>query len=218
MLLARGPSPYEVLNDLDGEVYNFWRVLRELPEDLRELLTMTPYSRDEYLDCRDRPSEGLSDLERARRFFTRANLAFNASTSTVGYSSGSFGHSPKPTAFATKVDRLAAIAERLRSVEVENMDALKLIDRWDNEDVALYLDPPYLDEVRVNVGDYATDNGSLAFHENLVERLRTFRGTAVLSGYAHPLYDTLGWTRVDIEVQAGSSGSGRRTECLWVNV
>lgn len=216
VLLHRQPSHFEVLNDLDGEVHNFWKVLRDYPEALIKLLERTPYSKTEYFNCRD--EETISDIDRARRFFVRANMAFNASTSDVGYSSGSLKKSPKPAAFIAKVERLDEIAQRLRTVELQNVDALRLIDRWDNPETAMYLDPPYLEETRSSTNDYSTDNGSLEFHEALVSRLRKFSGNAVLSGYAHPLYDDLGWLRIDINIHAPSSGSGRRTECLWVNL
>ena len=83
VLLAREPSYGEILNDLNGDVYNFWKVLRDTPDLLQMVLTHTPYSRSEYFECR-RHVERCTDLERARRFFVHANMAFNASTVKIG--------------------------------------------------------------------------------------------------------------------------------------
>lgn len=221
VLLTRPRSANETLNDLNSEVYNFWKVLRDVPEELWDLLVYTPCSREELHECQGEVRYDLSDLERARRFFVLTNLSFNASTSgTAGYAPSNPTRHRGET-FRRKVDSLKRVAERLRGVELENTDALALIDRWDHPDTAMYLDPPYLGSTRVGgTGDYATDNGGLVFHEKLIEQLRTFKGSAVLNGYPHPLYDSLGWLRVDIDRNAHSattaSGSTRRTECLWV--
>ena len=120
----------------------------------------------------------------------------------------------------SRVDtRLTDVAARIRGVEVENCDALKLIERWDKTDTALYLDPPYIDATRISHDDYANDNGSLTFHRNLIDSIKGFRGTVLLSGYPNPLYDELGWRRETRETVAAVSNSydAYRTECLWIN-
>lgn len=224
VLLAKPPSYYEVLNDLDGEVLNFWRILRDRCEELTHTLQLTPYSRAEYLFCRDaEPAE--DPVERARRFFVRACLAFNASTAKVGFTASHPRKAPKAATFAKRVDeRLAQVAERIRGVELENTDALSVIKRWDQPGTVLYLDPPYLDTTRVSTGDYQSDNGGVAFHTRLVEALLEFQGSVILSGYKDTLYDDAlngaPWARIDQEVYASTSSHGtasRRTECLWVN-
>lgn len=64
-LLAKTPSELEVVNDLDGDIVAFWRVLRDQPEELERVCALTPHSRLETVLAGDR--EGVSDLERARR-------------------------------------------------------------------------------------------------------------------------------------------------------
>src|SRR5438270_9532230 len=71
VILNRKPSPVETYNDLDGEVVNFFRVLRDEKERLIEAIGLTPFSREEFavacvLDLSADP------LERARRFYVRA--------------------------------------------------------------------------------------------------------------------------------------------------
>lgn len=85
VLLNRNPSPVETYNDLDGEVVNFFSVLRSNPEELIRQITFTPFSREEFSKaCEIDPS--LPDLERARRFYVRARQVRTglAQTATLG--------------------------------------------------------------------------------------------------------------------------------------
>src|SRR3990172_9085836 len=72
VLINRVPSPVETYNDIDGEVANFFRVLRDQQEAIIEAIGLTPFSREEFEKAVQEPVDGLSDLERARRFFVRA--------------------------------------------------------------------------------------------------------------------------------------------------
>lgn len=220
VLLAKPESRVEVINDLNGDVVNFWRVLRDQHDELVELLQLTPYARDEYLWCRDGKSGTVDPVQRAREFFTRCCLAFNASTTKVGFSASSAAKTAKSHTFRRRIDeRLDGIAERIRGVEIENMDALDLIKRWRDPAAVLYLDPPYLATTRNSSGNYATENAGAAFHERLIEAIADFPGTVLLSGYAGSLYDGLGWRREERTVPAHVSNvvGAERVECLWVN-
>ena len=72
VLLNREPSPVETYNDLDGEVVNFFRVLRDQKDALIEAIGLTPFSREEFSLALSDNGDALPDLERARRFFVRA--------------------------------------------------------------------------------------------------------------------------------------------------
>lgn len=74
VLLSKPISEMEVYNDLDSEVVNFYRVLRENPDELRRLICLTPYSREEYLNSHYSVDD---NLERARRFFIRARMGMS---------------------------------------------------------------------------------------------------------------------------------------------
>lgn len=220
VLLAKPESRVEVINDLNGDVVNFWRVLRDRHDELVALLELTPYARDEYLWCRDGKSGTIDPLERAREFFTRCCMAFNASTGTVGFSASSAAKTAKAHTFRRRIDeRLSRVAERIRGVEIENMDALDLIRRWRDPQAVVYLDPPYLGATRNSSSNYATDNGGAAFHEALMEVIEDFPGTVLLSGYDGSPYDRLGWRREERKVPAHVSNvaGAERVECLWIN-
>jgi DNA adenine methylase len=72
VLLNRPPTPVETYNDLDGEIVNFFRVLRDKKADLVEAIGLTPFSREEFYIACEPPGKRISNLERARRFFVRA--------------------------------------------------------------------------------------------------------------------------------------------------
>lgn len=230
VLLAKPPARHETINDLDGTIATFYRVLRDQPDALIRSLELTPYSRDEFLAARD-DAEDLDDLERARRFYVRTAQSHN------GAGNGGAGWSaPSPSRSQSRVgtwvslidNRLARIADRLRAVAIDNTDALTIIDRVDAPDAAIYLDPPYLDRTRVTVGSgaYRHDEAALADHHSaLLARAATFAGTVVLSGYPDPLYDDLlpGWQRIEF-TRHKPTANGRlaadrvtATEVLWVN-
>jgi len=90
VLLNREPSPVETINDLDGEIVCFFRVLRDQPEELIRRLLLTPYSREEYCVSVYADRMGLSDVERARRFFVRAKHTYFAAAQTASLGRWSF--------------------------------------------------------------------------------------------------------------------------------
>jgi hypothetical protein len=69
VLLNRQPSPVETYNDIDGEVVNFFRVLRDQTDELMKTIALTPFSRKEFALAVSRPAKDLPDLERARLIF-----------------------------------------------------------------------------------------------------------------------------------------------------
>jgi len=83
VLLNREPSPIETYNDIDSEVVNFFRVLREEQEALIQAIGLTPFSREEFELAISPPAQGISDLERARRFFVRARLLQRLGTGQI---------------------------------------------------------------------------------------------------------------------------------------
>lgn len=234
VLFARPKAAaHEVLNDLDGNVITFFRVLRDREADLVRALTLTPYSREEYRAADIEASRGLDDVERARRFFVRTTQSYNACGAAAGkrasWSNGMRRGSSQATTVADVVDRLHAAAGRLRKVVIENRPAAEIVALYDAPDVVLYCDPPYLDSTRSGLrahkrGDYAHDTNSDAEHRELAESLHACRSAVLLSGYPSPLYDELygDWERVEVAVQRpttnrrGSTGSAG-IEVVWSN-
>jgi DNA adenine methylase len=232
VLLAKAPTRVEVINDVDGDVVTFFRVLRDQPEDLERACRLTPYARDEFLIARE-PAEDLDDVERARRWWCRVTQGFNNSPGrwATGWSLSVRRGTSEPSTAANLVERFEAIAERLRRVAIENTDAVDVITRFDAEDAVIYCDPPYLAETRRGrerrnaVHDYAHDMLEPDQHRRLADALLAARGHVLLSGYPSDLYDELydGWWRAEQRVvrnaasRRGGPEVSHATEVVWSN-
>lgn len=217
VLLRKEASYAEVLNDRSGDVVGFFRVLREQTGALVAALECTPNASDEYAACAEASDE---PVERARRFFVRSWQGFNG----AGGGSGARGfrrcaYQDMGGQFAGAVDNLRAVASRLRSVTIENLDWSVVLAKYDRPATLFYVDPPYLHRTRAEsrrdkgYGDHELDT---ARHMELLDALNRTRGSVALSGYADPLYDLrlVGWERHEREVKALQNGG--RTEVLWV--
>ncbi|MGS2592090.1 DNA adenine methylase [Streptomyces hebeiensis] len=226
VLFAKPAAPVEVINDLDRNVTTFFRVLRDQEADLLRVLRLTPYARDEFAAA-DLSEEGITDLERARRFFVRTTQGHNAAGSggRAGWSNGIRARHTDATATVNLVERLDRLAERLRTVVVDNRDALEVVAAHDSPDTVFYLDPPYLSGTRQCARDYAHEADSEIFHRSLAEALHSVQGLVLLSGYPSELYSELyaGWDRLEIAVHRAATNSRGRTdvprgtEVVWSN-
>lgn len=223
VLLAKDRSTMETVNDLDGDLMNFWKVLRDRPQDLARVCALTPHSLADWRECADL-SIG-DDLERARRVWVRL------AQSRAGrfYRSG-WRHYVNPgavgTAFPSYLDgyvqRMAAAAERLHHVSLECRPALDMITKYGRSpDVLLYVDPPYLGSTRANDKAYRHELMSDDEHRELATALRSCQASVVLSGYPSTLYDDelySDWHRVTFTTGTGQGdGWSNRTEVLWSN-
>ncbi len=225
VLLNREPSPVETYNDLDGEVVNFFCVLRDEKEALLEAIGLTPFSREEFeLACAPL-SDNVSELERARRFFIRARQVRTglAQTASVGRWANCLltsraGMAGAVSRWLGSVEGLAEIAQRLLRVQIESGPAIEVIQRYDSEDTLFYCDPPYPHASRGDSKAYAYEMTD-AEHENLAEVLRNVKGKVALSSYHCGLMDDLyrGWRYLEAPAKLCHSVKTERVEVLWVN-
>lgn len=224
VLLNRPPSPVETYNDIDGEVTNFFRVLREHSGELIKQIGLTPFSREEFYKACG-PYHGLGEVERARRFFVRARQVRTglAQTASLGRwanckNTSRAGMSGVVSRWLGSVDMLPAIAERLLRVQLENRPAAEAIRLYDDKRTLFYCDPPYPHEVRGDAKAYGFEmsNGE---HENLAGLLRKVKGKVAVSGYRCALMDKLygDWVRVDAPAKKCHSVKRARSEALWIN-
>ncbi|MEU6057958.1 DNA adenine methylase [Streptomyces sp. NPDC047097] len=223
VLLAKSPSPMETVNDLDGELMVMWRVLRDQPADLIRACALTPHSRTELAAAHEPVTDPGDDLELARRIWCRLTQGRSGTLRNTGwrhYIDPAGSATSMPGYMAAYVDRLAAAAERLRRVSLESMPALDLIAKYgQQEDVLLYVDPPYLGTTRP-WSNYRIEMKGEAEHRELAAALADCRAAVVLSGYGSDLYDELyaGWYRADERTMTGNAAAAKgRTEVLWSN-
>jgi DNA adenine methylase len=224
VLLAKLPSPHETVNDLDGAVMAFWRVLRDQPEALERICALTPHSRAEFAAARDLDG-APTDLEMARRVWvllTQGRAARLTRTGWRHYCDPVRSSVGMPGYLAGYVQRLAPAAARLANVSLECRPALDLIRKYGSvPEVLLYVDPPYLGSTRANDSAYRVEMRTEAEHRELAEALHTCRATVVLSGYSSALYDSEmypDWHRRTFDASTGQGGTwANRTEVLWSN-
>lgn len=225
VLLNRKPSPIETYNELDGEVVNFFKVLREEGEALISAISLTPYSREEFVKAVTEPTENLSSFERARRFYVKARqvrtgLAQAATPGRWSYSKTNScnGMSKEVSAWLNSIDKLREVVERLLTVQIENLPALEIIEKYDTEGTLFYCDPPYPKEARKSKNVFAfemTDDD----HIKLSELLHNVKGKAAVSGYRCNLLDELysDWNYIEAPEKNCCSVKKPRREILWTN-
>lgn len=225
VLLNREPSPVETYNDIDGEVANFFRVLRDKKDELIYAIGLTPFSREEFQLAISNHKDGLTDIERARRFFVRARQVRTglAQTASIGRwanckNTSRAGMSGAVSRWLGSVDGLAEVAGRLLRVQIENDTAINVIKRYDSENTLFYCDPPYPHESRGDVKAYEYEMTD-SEHIELANVLKNAKGKVAISGYRCALMDELykDWKCAEAPEKKCHSIKKMRTEALWMN-
>ena len=226
ILLNRSPSPIETYNDLDGEVVNFFRVLRDQKEAMIEALALTPFSREEFaIACEITPD--LTPLERARRFYVRARQVRTglAQTATVGRwanckDTSRAGMSGVLSRWLGGIDKLDGIADRLLRVQIENRPAIDVIKLYDSPTTLFYCDPPYIHETRGDSKAYGHEMTN-ADHERLAIVLNNVEGKVAISNYdcdlMNDLFSSSKWHKHFGLEKTIHSTKDTRQEVIWSN-
>lgn len=210
-------SDIETINDLDSDVTNFFRWVRDDSERLAHEIYFIPYSREVYERAFDR--EPKNSLEKAVLFYIKLNMGhgFRTSGKKVGWKLDVQGREKAYAAadWCKATERIMEAAERLRGVQIEHRPALDLIRRFNAGNVLIYCDPPYVLSTRY--GKQYRKEMTDGDHMELLEALRQHRGPAIISGYDSPMYDSIlsDWYREEYENY--TQGGSRRTEIIWSN-
>ena len=205
---------------MDSNVVNLFRVLRERPDDLRRALELTPYSREEYnlafAPCED-------PLEKARRFIVRTTQAIGAKMDGKcgwrNHKQIKIGGTACKWNGVTETIEIAAVrlkGDTTHLVQIEHMDALKLIRRYNTPEALIYCDPPYVRSTRKSGRLYScemTDDE----HQELLEIITHSQAKIVISGYESDLYNSYlkYWNKFTTEVHTTSSDVAH--EVIWTN-
>ena len=226
VLLNREPSMVETYNDLDGEVVNFFGILRSKKEQLIEAISLTPFSREEFARaCEIGP--GLSAFERARRFYIRARqvrtgLAQKASLGRWANCKNTSrrGMSGVISRWLGGLEALPEIAERLLRVQIENRPAVEVIKLYDSPQTLFYCDPPYIHKTRGDAKAYSNEMSDQD-HRDLAEVLNSVQGLVAVSNYdcdlMNSLYPEKKWFKTAGRKKTIHSTKDKRTESLWTN-
>jgi DNA adenine methylase len=237
--LPEGHYGVEVLNDLDGRVINVFRVLQD-PQKFKQFahrVYWTPYSHAEFVRALGL-LDSVDDVDAAWAFYVVTNQVMGGinSHATPGrwgrsFSSGC-GMAGTANSWRKRMTRLRAWHERLTRVQIDCRDALEVIGYWDSPRTVFYIDPPYVPDTRKSRSVYRCE-ADADHHRQLVELLMEIRGSAVVSGYDHPVYKPLeeaGWERYEIKTACAAAARTRssnirgrgaalekvpRTEIIW---
>jgi DNA adenine methylase len=202
VLLAKPISPVEVYNDIDGELVNFFTVLREQPNELIARCFFQPYALEDFRKYRVEPLPS-DPVERAARYMFLVNGAFRFHD----FRSGTFatyiaGGNSKARRWTSKVGKLIAVAVRLRGVIIENRDFEEVINIYDRPETVFFCDPPYTQ------GVFSWD---FSEHLRLARCLKNIKGKFLLtiddSPLSRQLYKDFNLVAV-IETQNGMKAIG----------
>lgn len=219
VLFTKPRSNIETVNDLDGEVVNLFRWIREDPERLANEIQWTPYARDVYEQAFTGMKTENDSFRRAVNYYTYMMMGYGFRTNgnKTGWKIDIQGREKSYAAnmWCSAPDKILQATERLRGVQIENRPAVKLIERFNFPNVLVYADPPYLMETRY--GEQYRKEMTEQDHLELLECLLKHKGPVLLSGYRSALYDEMlnGWYMETITCR--NQRSDVAEECLWMN-
>lgn len=222
VLLRKNPSPFEVYNDIDGEVVNFFKMLREKTEELIREIELTPWSREEqrlsFEECND-------PIERARRFYVRSWQTHGgprtqwSSGWRYHYRINASSKPPNSVRHWNDMSNLWKTVERIKNVQIECDDAFSVIGRFDGDETLFYVDPPYLPETRSKKWRDKAYKYEMTTeeHTRLAEALRSVKGMVVLSGYPSDKYKDM-FPEWEVRQKTSLADKAIITqECLWLS-
>lgn len=216
VFFSKRPAENETINDIDGNIINLFRVVRDIAPELAKVIEMTPYSREEYYSSlNDIQTE--NQIETARRFLVRIWQGFGGTTNRQsGWRHDRSGTVYLPRYWSELPDRIRETAGRLKMAQIENMDALRLIESYNRPGVLLYIDPPYLAGTRTRL-HYQNEFASEKQHLELLQLCRQHRGFLLISAYENELYnqELRGWEKKSIVVS--TNGTNSATETIYLN-
>ncbi len=228
VLMGKDPAPGgEVINDLNDDVVNLFRILRDPQQaaKLLRLLRLTPYAETEFHAARNVPPSA-TDIERARCYCVRSFFGVEV----AGLKGNNTGFRMKNVNLLSGNFRKCAVdwdnwreciplfTQRLRKVKIWKKDAFKVLTQFTHPDTLFYIDPPYHPATRSSSKRYRHDL-THEQHIRLIETLTTSPAKIVLSGYDCQPYQTLeqqGW-KTTTKTSRKNMGSSPSTEKLWIN-
>lgn len=167
----------EVINDANRDLVTLFRVLRRHPDALLAELSTALHARAEFERLRAQPSELLTDIERAARFYALQRMSFGGKGRTFGVDAGTRGGPTARLPMPRLETELRAYHARLSRVTIECLDWADLIPRYDRPYTLFYLDPPYVGHET----DYGRGLFTPADHGRLATMLRALKGRFILS-------------------------------------
>lgn len=215
---AKEPSKAEVINDYNANVVNFYRELKTNFNELNESIQATPYCRDTYRNAKliyENPYL-FTPVTRAWAFWVCTTQGFS---NKIGSWRASQPRDKEAQLNCNKKEQFKEeLSLRLKTVQIENIDALYLIKRLDSPSTFFYLDPPYVDSNQGHYGGYTQEHFTA-----LIDTLANIKGKFLLSSYPNDYLQQArsrnGWNTADkdMHLSASRGGAKRKIEALTYN-
>ena len=182
VFFAKELAAVNVLNDTNGMVVNLYRQAKLHPEELFRMIDATPHSRSEYNRAAAiyKSKTPATDLEKAWAMHTATMQAFAKKTACGWAFEKGFEEAKTTNSVANQKKTIRAIINHLNKSQIDSIDAIKCIERYDQKEALFYIDPPY---VGTQQGPYS--GYQQADFDRLLEVLKTIKGTFFLSHYAN---------------------------------
>ena len=192
LLFSKDRNSLEIYNDLDKNVYSLFKVLndKDMFNRFKERLELTYYHNSIREEFKELLKYELSVEDRAYYFFYVNRSSFNG---VGGFSNTMLvrrNMSKSVSDYLSSIDKLTEIHDRLSQVIIENKDIFYLLEKYNKENIFIYLDPPYIHSTRKSGTRYNVEMSDNQ-HIELVSKLLDFKGKFLLSGYDHKIYDSL---------------------------
>jgi DNA adenine methylase len=228
VLLNKEQSKEECINDIHLGIIQIFRALRDEPGEFIQRIKKLKYCQKTFDRLKNKEENNYEDynytdyIDHAVNEFALRRMSRGGLKNHLAWSTRKRGNQPGDlNAWQTIIEMLPCIAKRIESVYITNKPAIEIIKAFNNKDVLLYLDPPYLPESRTSINVYEHEMNT-DDHIQLSEVLENFHGKVVLSGYPSKLYNRLynNWNCKKKNIANHASQKkvkDQKTEMLWMN-
>lgn len=215
---GKEPSKVEVINDLDSEVINLFRVLKlhgdELQRYIKNNFAINHSNRETFKNMQAIEKSTLTDIQRAARFLYLNKYSFASKGRHYGYAT------TQPPKKMIDVDRTKAISERLSNTNIESLDYSEIIKKYDREKTFFMVDPPYYETCL----DFSFDQDvtfGLEEHIKLRDQLTKVKGKWLLTINDHPvirdLYKDFDQIKVEVPYSVTKNKCNKFSELVIKN-
>ncbi|RDH92169.1 MAG: restriction endonuclease subunit M [endosymbiont of Seepiophila jonesi] len=213
LFFQKEASDVEVLNDINGDLVNLYRVVKHHLEELYKQFKWVLTSRQNWDWLQSTPTEILTDIQRAARFLYLQKMAFGGKVDGQCFGTATTSR-PRFNIFTLEQD-LADAHFRLSNTYIEHLTWQKVIDKYDRPHTLHYLDPPYW-----QTEGYGVEFG-FEHYEVMATLAREVEGALIISINDHPdirrVFDGLHMKTVDINYTVGGGGGSKARELIIWN-
>jgi DNA adenine methylase len=179
IFVKKEPSKAEVLNDINGDLVNLYRVVRHHLDEFVHQFQYSLASRQMFQWAKDTQPDTLTDIQRAARFLYLQRMCFGGKS--LGRTFGTSTTAPPRLRIKDLAEEMEVAWHRLSDVTIENLDWKSCLGKYDRPHTLAYIDPPYLETAGYDGGPFG-----LAEWESLGEAVRGMKGKAIISSGDHP--------------------------------